>query len=198
MDSLFGAHAQLSAPELRTRVRSGIRALAQSAEGVLDLIRNGGRADFTPSAFNNSLGAHLAGMLKELRQQRSAAMDLSLRHARKNAQGNPAFDAYLQALGDMRSTIGLWLTIQAANPETLEVEAADFEGQCFSALGAGILWLDSLAQDEGGQAEEGLSQERVLMEVFAASQRDELPEFSSQNWQLGASSASLSDPAALS
>jgi hypothetical protein len=136
------------------RFRQGIRAISQSAEQLLLGLRQQG-------ARHPLLGLQLAGMLKDLRQQRSFSMDLAM-----GLPTNPQFDAYISALGHLRGTVAQWLTVHAANPHAIEVEATDFEMQCFSTLGAGVMWLDSLhaRQDHDSL----LSDEQMLSFVFGA------------------------------
>jgi hypothetical protein len=98
-------------------------------------------------------------LLKELRQQRMYAMDLAV--------GLPAskqLDSFISALGTLRGTVGQWLTIHASNPHAIEVEATDFEMQCFSTLGAGVMWLDSL--QNGFERDSLLSDEQMLSSLF--------------------------------
>jgi hypothetical protein len=136
------------------RFRSGIRAISQSAESVLAGLRMRG-------ARHNLLGMQLAGLLKDLRQQRTYSMDLAM-----GLPPNPQFDAYISALGHLRGTVAQWLTIHAANPHAIEVEATDFEMQCFSTLGSGVMWLDSLTN--GAERDSLLSDEQMLSFVFGA------------------------------
>jgi hypothetical protein len=136
------------------RFRQGIRAISQSAENVLTGLR-------THGAKHSLLGMQLAGLLKDLRQQRSYSMDLAMGQA-----PNTQFDAYISALGHLRGTVAQWLTIHAANPHAIEVEATDFEMQCFSTLGAGVMWLDSLSND--AVRDSLLTDEQMLSFVFGA------------------------------
>jgi hypothetical protein len=132
--------------------RSGIRAISHSAEKLLMTLR---QQDAKPP----TLGLQLAGLLKDLRQQRTYSMDLAMGKA-SNAQ----FDTYINALGHLRGTIANWLTIHAVNPHAIEVEATDFEMQCFSTLGAGVMWLDSISESPGRDSL--LSDEQMLSFVF--------------------------------
>ncbi len=138
------------------KFRQGIRAISQSAEAVLHGLR-------TQGAVNRPLGLQLAGLLKDLRQQRTFSMDLAM-----GLSPNPQFDAYINALGMLRGMVAHWLTIHAANPHAIEVEATDFEMQCFSTLGAGVVWLDSLHSDKQGDSL--LSDEQMLSFVFGTQQ----------------------------
>jgi hypothetical protein len=134
------------------RFRQGIRAIGQSAEALLSGLRQQG-------ARHATLGLQLAGLLKDLRQQRTYSMDLAM-----GLPVNEQFDAYISALGRLRGTVAQWLTIHASNPHAIEVEATDFEMQCFSTLGAGVMWLDSLSHDLGSDSL--LSDEQMLSCVF--------------------------------
>ncbi len=140
------------------RFRGGIRAISQSAEKLLMSIRLQG-------ARHPTLGLQLAGLLKDLRQQRTYSMDLAM-----GKPPNAQFDAYIHALGQLRGTIAQWLTIHAANPQAIDVEATDFEMQCFGTLGAGVMWLGSLSH--GAARDSLLSDEHMLSFVFGAQKAD--------------------------
>ncbi len=137
------------------RFRQGIRAISQSAEALLGGIRERG-------AGHSLVGMQLAGLLKDLRQQRSYSMDLAMGMPVNNEQ----FDIYIHALGHLRGIVAHWLTAHAANPKTMEVEATEFEMQCFSTLGAGVMWLDSLR--DGAQPDALLADEQMLAFIFGA------------------------------
>ena len=136
--------------------RQGIRAISKTAEAVLHGLR-------TQAGANRQLGLQLASLLKNLRQQRTFSMDLAM-----GLQPSAQFDAYINALGMLRGTVAQWLTIHAANPHAIEVEATDFEMQCFSTLGAGVVWLDSLHNDK--QRDSLLSDEQMLSFIFGSEQ----------------------------
>ncbi|MFM7330875.1 MAG: hypothetical protein ACKO1L_04305 [Brachymonas sp.] len=153
-DSIEKTNPALSAKA--EKFRQGIRAISQSAEAVLHGLR-------TEGAVNRQLDLQLAGLLKDLRQQRTYSMDLAM-----GLPPNPQFDAYINSLGMLRGMVAQWLTIYAANPHAIEVEATDFEMQCFSTLGAGVVWLDGLHSD--AQRDSLLSDEQMLSFVFGAEQ----------------------------
>jgi hypothetical protein len=138
------------------KFRQGIRAISQSAESLLTCLREKG-------VRNELLGLQLAGLLKDLRQQRSYAMDLAM-----GLPANAQFDAFISALGHLRGTVAQWLTVHAANPHAIEVQATEFEMQCFSTLGAGVMWLDSLSS--GDVRDSLLTDEQMLSFVFGADQ----------------------------
>jgi hypothetical protein len=115
------------------KFRQGIREISESAEALLNGLRQRG-------ATHALLGGQLAGLLKHLRQQRTYSMDLAMGMALSSQ-----FDAYIKALGSLRATVAQWLTVHAVNPRSIEVEATDFEMQCFSTLGAGLMWLESMS-----------------------------------------------------
>jgi hypothetical protein len=152
------------------KFRQGIRAISQSAEALLLGLRQQG-------AKHPLLGMQLAGLLKDLRQQRSFSMDLAMGLA-----SNPQFDTYISALGHLRGTVAQWLTIHAVNPQAIEVEATDFEMQCFSTLGAGVMWLDSLSPNS--ERDSLLTDEQMLSFVFGAekAQGEDLTEQVEQMW----------------
>lgn len=150
--------------------RQGIRAISQSAETLLIGLRLKG-------AGHPLLGLQLAGLLKDLRQQRTYSMDLAMR-----LPPNPQFDAYISALGHLRGTVAQWLTVHAANPQAIEVEATDFEMQCFSTLGAGVMWLESL--HKGSERESLLTDEQMLSFIFGAekAEGEDITEQVDQMW----------------
>lgn len=157
VDHIITAHAAITTGQDKAeRFRHGIRAISQSAEILLSGLRQKG-------ARHSVLGLQLAGLLKDLRQQRTYSMDLAM-----GLPANAQFDAYIAALGALRGTVAQWLTIHAANPQAIEVEATDFEMQCFSTLGAGVMWLDSLTNGE--VRDSLLSDEQMLSFVFGAQQ----------------------------
>jgi hypothetical protein len=136
------------------RFRLGIRAISLSAEQLLTSLRAKG-------AKNSLLGLNLAGLLKDFRQQRTYSMDLAM-----SLPPSVQFDTYITALGHLRGTVAHWLTIHASNPNGIEVEATEFEMQCFSTLGAGVMWLNSLSQS--GETDSLLSDEQMLSFVFGS------------------------------
>lgn len=157
MQDIITREALLSPESDKTeRFRGGIRAISQSAEALLGDLRQKG-------AHHSLLGFQLAGLLKDLRLQRTYSMDLAM-----GMPANAQFDAFSSALGHLRGTVARWLTVQAANPHAIEVEATDFEMQCFGTLGAGVMWLDSLHSDS--QRGSLLSDEQMLSSVFGAQQ----------------------------
>ncbi len=141
-------------PDKSECFRQGIRAISLSAEKLLTSLREQG-------AQHPTLGLQLAGLLKDLRKQRTYSMDLAM-----GMPTNAQFDTYIDALGHLRGTVAQWLTIHAANPYAIEVEATDFEMQCFSTLGAGVMWLDSLSN--GPERDSLLTDEQMLSFVFGA------------------------------
>ncbi len=113
--------------------RQGIRDISDSAEALLQGLRSQG-------AEHALLGGQLTGLLKNLRQQRTYSMDLAM-----GVAACSQFDIYIRALGNLRATVAQWLAVHAASPRRIEGEATDFEMQCFSTLGAGLMWLESLS-----------------------------------------------------
>jgi hypothetical protein len=150
--------SNVPSPDKSERFRQGIRVISLSAEKLLTSLREQG-------ARHPTLGLQLAGLLKDLRQQRTYSMDLAM-----GMSSNAQFDTYINALGHLRGTVAQWLTIHAANPHAIEVEATDFEMQCFSTLGAGVMWLDSLSN--GPERDSLLSDEQMLSFVFGAQKAD--------------------------
>jgi hypothetical protein len=156
--------------EKSEKFRQGIRTIGQSAEALLVGLRHQG-------AQHPLLGMQLAGLLKDLRQQRTFSMDLAM-----GVASNPQFDAYISALGHLRGTVAQWLTIHAVNPHAIEVEATDFEMQCFSTLGAGVMWLDSLSPN--AERDSLLTDEQMLSFVFGAekAQGEDITDQVEQMW----------------
>lgn len=132
-------------PDKAERFRAGIQAISTSAEALLSDLRKN-------SASRSPLGLHLTGLLKNLRQQRMHSMDLAM-----GQPANAQFDAFISALGYLRGTVAQWLTVHATHPHAIEEEATDFEIQCFSTLGAGVMWLDSLQQASSGSTANNLA-----------------------------------------
>lgn len=112
--------------------RNGIRAISHAAEVLLSNLR-------LKTSTHSQLGLQLAGLLKDLRQQRMVALDLAI-----GQRDSSQFDAFIEALAELRSTVAYWLTTHAANPRLIEAYATDFEMKCFSTLGSGVMWMDSL------------------------------------------------------
>jgi hypothetical protein len=159
------------ATEKAERFRLGIRAISQSAETLLIGLRRYG-------AQYPLLGMQLAGLLKDLRQQRTHSMNLAM-----GLPSNAQFEAYISALGHLRGTVAQWLTVHAVNPMAIEVEATDFEMQCFSTLGAGVMWLDSL--NSSSEKDSLLTDEQMLSFVFGnqKAQGEDLTDQVEQMWK---------------
>jgi hypothetical protein len=134
------------------KFKQGIRETSESAEELLAGLRRQGAA-------HALLGSQLAGLLKNLRQQRTYSMDLAM-----GVTVSSQFDAYIKALGNLRATVAQWLTVHAVNPYSIEVEATDFEMQCLRTLGAGLTWLESLGT--GGTRDSFISDTEVMTSVF--------------------------------
>jgi hypothetical protein len=156
--------------ERSERFRQGIRAISQSAEQLLRTLRG---ADPRSPA----LGILLAGLLKDLRQQRACSLDLAM-----GLPANAQFDAFITSMSTLRGTVAHWLTIHAAQPHTLQVEATDFEMQCFSTLGAGVMWLDSL--QHGAERDSLISDEHLFNSLFGdqRAQAEDITDDVQQDW----------------
>ena len=154
MDSILPPESGFAELSKAERFREGIRAISQLAEDLLGSLRqHGGR--------HETLGLQLTQLLKHLRHQRSYSLDL--------AMGQPAkeqFETYIAALGTLRGIVGRWLTMHAVNPQAIAFETTDFEMQCFSTLGAGVMWLDSMSH--GAEQNSLLTDEQMLSFVFGA------------------------------
>ncbi len=150
--------------------RLGIRALSETAEALLRLLRQQ-----QPDA--PVLSSVLMQMLKELRQQRALALDLAL----VSSAGFQA-DEFVQSLATLRAKVAQWFTIQASQTKFLAIEATEFEMQCFGTLGAGVVWLDSINND--AVRDSLISDEKMLSLLFntQSAQAEDITEQVHQEW----------------
>jgi hypothetical protein len=163
MQPFFNAHPSGHAmPLLRQRAKypdpsaqeqqfkASLQALSNAATSILKLLSQP-TEQITPSA----LGSRLALFLNSLRMHHTCAVAMG-------ALGgvDPAdLVKYLQELRQLRGSVARWLTIHAAQPRLIFVEIADFEAQCWSAMGTGMVLLDSTNT-------EGFSSECALTSRF--------------------------------
>jgi hypothetical protein len=98
----------------------------------------------------SALGTGLANLLKQIRAHHSAVLALGARTQDVKAQVK-----YLQALLDLRATVAQWLTVHAAQPQLIFVEVNDFESQCWSTLGMGMVLFESISV-QGSRIEEAM------------------------------------------
>jgi hypothetical protein len=96
----------------------------------------------------SGLGANLASLLKNIRAHHGAVLALG-----KHTQDIKIQVKYLQALLDLRGTVAQWLTVHAAQPKLIYVEMDEFEAQCWSTLGMGMVLFDSIGV-QGSRIEE--------------------------------------------
>ncbi|MBS7807538.1 hypothetical protein [Variovorax sp. PCZ-1] len=85
----------------------------------------------------SALGTRLAQLLMCLRQHRTHALALA-----SGMQETTQLTLYLDNLRKLRGSVAQWLTIHAAQPKLIFVELADFEAQCWSTLGMGVVLFD--------------------------------------------------------
>ncbi len=91
----------------------------------------------------SSLGSRLAQLLTCLRQHRGHAVALA------PCMSSPGLLVqYLDNLRQLRGSVAQWLTIHAAQPKLIYVELADFEAQCWSTLGMGVVLMDDLENED--------------------------------------------------
>lgn len=98
----------------------------------------------------SALGTALANLLKQIRTHHGAVLALGTR-----AQDIKIQVKYLQALLDLRATVAQWLTVHAAKPQLIYVEMGDFESQCWSTLGMGMVLFESIST-QGSRIEEAM------------------------------------------
>lgn len=115
-----------SMQQLSTAVVSIVQLLSQSPEKV------------TASA----LGTRLAILLTCIRHHRNHAVALG-----PILDEPGALVTYLDKLRQLRGSVAQWLTIHAAQPQLIYVELTDFEAQCWSTLGLGVVLLDGAHHD---------------------------------------------------
>jgi hypothetical protein len=96
--------------------------------------------EVTPSA----LGSRLALFLNALRMHHTHALAIG---ALQDVDAGQLVE-YLHELRQLRGSIARWLTIHAAQPRLIFVEIADFEAQCWSVMGMGVVLLDSIDSEE--------------------------------------------------
>ena len=98
----------------------------------------------------SALGTCLANLLKQIRAHHTAVLALGGRTQDIKTQVK-----YLQALLDLRATVAQWLTVHAAQPKLVFVEMSDFESQCWSTLGMGMVLFESVST-QGSRIEEAM------------------------------------------
>jgi hypothetical protein len=119
--------------------KASLEALSNAAVSIVDLL-NQPAPQITPSG----LGSRLAIFLNSLRMHHSHTLAVGAL-----ARVDPdELVKYLFELRQLRGSIARWLTIHAAQPSLIFVEITDFEAQCWTAMGMGVVLLES-SQAEG-------------------------------------------------
>jgi hypothetical protein len=111
-------------------------SLSRLSEAVAQIVKLLNRPPDQVGA--KELGVYLAQLLMRIREHRSHAVSWSTQEPDMKA-----LEKYIAALSQMRAQVAQWLTIHAAQPKLIFVELADFESQCWSTLGMGVVLLDN-------------------------------------------------------
>jgi hypothetical protein len=118
--------------------KASLQELSNTTAKIIHLLKLPA-SEITPSA----LGVRLALFLNHLRQHHTHAVAMGAL-----AGVDPSeLVKYLQEMRQLRGFVARWLTIHAAQPQLIFVEISDFESQCWTAMGTGVLLLDN-AQTE--------------------------------------------------
>jgi hypothetical protein len=118
--------------------KSSMHDLSSAVVNIVQLLSQPAQS-VTPS----SLGVRLAHLLTSVRVHRAHAVALGDRITEPGALAK-----YLDGLRQLRGSVAHWLTIHAAQPKLIYVELADFEAQCWSTLGMGVVLLDGADHDD--------------------------------------------------
>ncbi len=134
----FSKQADSAHAALEQQFKSSMTHLSEAVVSIVKLLSLPA-SQVTASA----LGSRLALLLSSLRAHRAHAMALGAL-----VEDSHDVVAYIEGLGNLRATVGHWLTIHAAQPRMIYVEVKDFEAQCWSTLGMGMVLLDSAKSDD--------------------------------------------------
>jgi hypothetical protein len=144
MQSIRRRHALESDP-LETQFTFSMQSLSSSVVSLIQLL------NLPPKQVSAlALGRRLADLLKQIRTHHAAVLALGGRTQDIKTQVK-----YLQALLDLRATVAQWLTVHAAQPQLIFVEMSDFESQCWSTLGMGMVLFESISV-QGSRIEEAM------------------------------------------
>lgn len=125
------SHAH-SASEQEKDFKASMQRLSTAVVSIVQLLSQPPR-DVSASA----LGTRLAILLTCIRMHRNHAVALG------PVMSEPGdLVVYLDKLRQLRGSVAQWLTIHAAQPKLIYVELTDFEAQCWSTLGMGVVLLD--------------------------------------------------------
>jgi hypothetical protein len=138
MMNVSGDSGASSDKALQANFKAGMRELSEAVVSIVNLLSLPAE-----QVSASALGSRLARLLNCLRAHRSQAILLGL-------MVDDPLDlvAYLEGLGNLRATVGQWLTIHAAQPGLVFVEVKDFEAQCWSTLGIGMVLLDNAKSED--------------------------------------------------
>jgi hypothetical protein len=119
--------------------KASLEVLSNAATSIVKLL-NQPAAEITPSA----LGSRLAQFLNSLRLHHSHTVAIGALGGVDPGE----LVKYLSDLRQLRGSIARWLTIHAAQPRLIFVEIADFESQCWTTMGMGVVLLGSAQAEE--------------------------------------------------
>jgi hypothetical protein len=133
---------QSTQPIQAQRFKESLKALSDATSSIVRLL-NSPAQDITPSA----LGTRLALFLNCLRMHHTQVIAIG---ALPDIDP-PQLVEYLVELRQLRGSIARWLTIHAAQPSLIFVEIADFESQCWTVIGMGMVLIEGVnAEGIGG------------------------------------------------
>jgi hypothetical protein len=119
--------------------KASLEALSNAAVSIVKFL-NQPAPEITPSG----LGSRLALFLNSLRMHHSHTVAMGALGGVDPGE----LVKYLAELRQLRGSIARWLTIHAAQPKLIFVEIADFEAQCWTAMGMGVVLLDSAQAED--------------------------------------------------
>jgi hypothetical protein len=138
MMDVLGDSGASSDNALAANFKAGMRDLSEAVVSIVNLLSLPAE-----QVSASALGSRLARLLNSLRAHRSQAILLG------SLVDDPIeLVAYLEGLGHLRATVGQWLTIHAAQPNLVYMEVKDFEAQCWSTLGIGMVLLDNAKSED--------------------------------------------------
>jgi hypothetical protein len=129
---------QSTQPIQAQRFKLSLQTLSEATSSIVHLL-NLPAEEVTPS----SLGTRLALFLNSLRMHHTQAVAIGALPDVDPAQ----LVEYLIELRQLRGSIARWLTIHAAQPRLIFVEVADFESQCWTVIGMGMVLLEGVNSD---------------------------------------------------
>jgi hypothetical protein len=129
-----GQHPAFASSELEDNFKGSMHALSSAVVSIVTLL-NLPATHVSPTA----LGLRLTEFLGHLRTHRNhaAALGAKLEDPKDLVQ-------YLHGLAQLRATVAHWHTVHAARPKLIFVSIEEFEAQCWSTLGIGMVVLDAI------------------------------------------------------